>query len=233
MKPYTVEELKSGNGRDGRPILFAYEGKVYEVAPESPLWKNGYHMDRHLAGVDLTRDMEAAPHGVDILSRAKCIGHLVTGPSTLIELPPRWVALLLSKHPHPISSHFPIALSVTAALFSIVGILFDARVIELAGVFNLIVAALAMPFTILTGYLGWRYNYQRKNSFEFKGKIFLSVLLPFFMLGGLCLFGYEYFFRGSYPAGSIHVLYHVLVLSTAMNAVGLGYLGGRITFPDK
>ena len=190
-------------------------------------------MSRHLAGADLTKDMEASPHGVDVLSRAKLVGELAAGPLTSIELPPRWVALLLSKHPHPISSHFPIALSVTAALFSIVSILFDARILELAGVFNLIVAALVMPFTILTGYLSWRYNYQRRNSFEFKGKILLSVLLPFSMLGSLCFFGYQYLFTGSYPAGPIHVLYHVLVISTALNVVTLGYFGGRITFPDK
>jgi len=230
---YTAEELKLGNGRDGHPILFAYDGKVYEVAPESKLWKNGYHMGRHLAGADLTKDMEASPHGVDALSRAKLLGKLITSPSTSIELPPKWVALLLSKHPHPISSHFPVALSVTAALFSIVSILFDLRIIELASVFNLIVATMVMPFTILTGYLSWRYNYQCENSFEFKGKILLSILLPFSMLGVLCLFGYQYFFTGSYPPGPLHVLYHVLVISTALNVVALGYFGGRITFPDK
>ncbi len=229
---FSAEELKEGNGRDGHPILFAYEGKVYEVDPESKLWKDGNHMNRHLAGADLTKDMGSSPHGVDVLSKAKLVGELVAGPLTSIE-PPRWVALLLSKHPHPISSHFPIALSVTAALFSVISILFDARVIELAGVFNLIVATLVVPFTILTGYLSWRYNYQRKKSFEFKGKILLSILLPFFMLGGLCIFGYHYFFTGSYPAGPIHVLYHALVISTALNVVALGYLGGRVTFPDK
>ncbi len=230
---YTAEELRSGNGRDGHPILFAYEGKVYEIAPESKLWKNGYHMSRHLAGADLTKDMEDSPHGVDVLSRAKLVGELAAGPLTSIEPPPRWVALLLSKHPHPISSHFPTALSVAAALFSIVSILFDARILELTSVLDLIVAALVMPFTILTGYLSWRYNYQRRNSFEFKGKILLSVLLPFSMLGSLYFFGYQYLFTGSYPAGPIHVIYYVLVISTALNVVVLGYFGGRITFPDK
>jgi predicted heme/steroid binding protein/uncharacterized membrane protein len=233
MMDYTAEELRLGNGRDGHPILFAYEGKVYEIDRESKLWKDGYHVSRHMAGMDLTKEMEAAPHGVDVLSRAKLVGELATGPLSSIELPPRWVALLLSKHPHPISSHFPIALSVTAALFSIVSILFDAQILELASVFNQIVAALVMPFAILTGYLSWRYNYQRKNSFEFKAKILLSVLLPFSMLGSLCLFGYQYLLIGSYPAGPIHVLYHALVISTALNVTVLGYFGGRVTFPGK
>ncbi|WP_041584639.1 DUF2231 domain-containing protein [Syntrophus aciditrophicus] len=233
MTLYTAEELKLGDGKNGRPILFAYGGNVYEVSPESKLWKNGLHMGRHVAGTDLTKDMENSPHGIDALSKAQLVGKIVASPLPSIEHPPAWVNLLLSKHPHPVSSHFPIALSVTAALFSIVSILFDLRIMELASFFNLVVATTVMPFTILTGYLSWRYNYRRKNSFEFKAKILLSILLPFSMLGVLCLFGYQYFFTESYPTGPIHALYHVLVICTALNVVALGYFGGRITFPER
>jgi len=35
----------------------------------SRLWKTGTHMKRHLAGRDLTTDIKAAPHGIDVLDR--------------------------------------------------------------------------------------------------------------------------------------------------------------------
>jgi len=233
MMRYTPEELKTGDGKEGRSILFAYRGKVYQVAPGSKLWKEGLHMNRHLAGEDLTKDMENSPHGADILSKAMLVGELVTEPASSLEVPPALVSFLLARHAHPISVHFPIALSVTAALFSIINLVFDIQVIELASIFNQIFAAIVMPFSILTGYLSWRFNYERKPSFEFNSKLRLSIALPFSMLGAMGLFGYQYFFSGAYPAGPLHGLYHALVFTTALNAVALGYLGGRITFPDK
>lgn len=46
----------------------SYKGKVYDVT-NSRLWKNGKHVNRHEAGMDLTEAMEAAPHGMDVLER--------------------------------------------------------------------------------------------------------------------------------------------------------------------
>jgi predicted heme/steroid binding protein/uncharacterized membrane protein len=229
---YTVEELKAGDGREGRPILFAYEGKVYEVPKESKLWNKGRHMNRHSAGEDLTRYMAASPHDAGILSRVNLVGELATEPVTPPDTPPAVVAFLLARHAHPVSVHFPIALSVTAALFSVISLISDIRILELASVFNQIFAAVVMPFSTLTGYFSWRYNYQRRESFEFRYKIYLSVLLPVSMLGAVGLFGYQYFFSGAYPTGPVHGLYHVLVVTTAANALALGYLGGRVTFPE-
>jgi predicted heme/steroid binding protein/uncharacterized membrane protein len=233
MKIYTQDELKAGDGRDGRAMLFAHAGKVYEVAPGSISWENGLHMDRHPAGADLTQEMASAPHGPEIFSRARLVGEIAAVPPPSIEEPPAWAALLLSRHLHPPSAHFPIGLCLTAALFSILNLLFDIRAIELASIYNQIVAAAALPFTLLTGYLSWRYNYRRRRSFEFRNKILLSVLLPFSMLGSLGIFGYQYFFQGTYPSGPFHALYHVLVITTALNVAALGYLGGRITYPGK
>lgn len=60
----TLEELADFDGQDGRPAYFAFHGKVYDVS-QSKLWKNGSHMKRHQAGVDLTGILSQAPHGED------------------------------------------------------------------------------------------------------------------------------------------------------------------------
>lgn len=60
----TFEELESFDGEEGRPAYFAYMGKIYDVS-QSKLWRNGNHMKRHQAGVDLTKILSQAPHGED------------------------------------------------------------------------------------------------------------------------------------------------------------------------
>lgn len=57
-----MEELAQKDGKEGRPVYIAYEGKIYDVS-QSKLWKTGTHMKRHPSGKDLTTDMSAAPHG--------------------------------------------------------------------------------------------------------------------------------------------------------------------------
>lgn len=57
----STEELSFFDGNDGRQAYFAYQGKVYDVT-NSRLWKNGTHMARHNAGMDLTSVLPQAPH---------------------------------------------------------------------------------------------------------------------------------------------------------------------------
>lgn len=74
----TAEELARCNGTDGRPALFAYQGKIYD-ATASRLWKQGNHMGRHQAGEDLTAVLAQAPHGAELMERLTAVGQLVTG----------------------------------------------------------------------------------------------------------------------------------------------------------
>lgn len=46
MKEFSSEELSTFNGKEGRPVNIAFEGKVYDVS-KSPLWSKGIHMNRH------------------------------------------------------------------------------------------------------------------------------------------------------------------------------------------
>lgn len=73
----SLEELKQGDGREGRPTYIAYKGKVYDVTDDY-LWIDGDHQGEHVAGKDLTEEIAKAPHGEDVLERVKLIGVLVT-----------------------------------------------------------------------------------------------------------------------------------------------------------
>jgi predicted heme/steroid binding protein len=74
-KKFTDEELKQYNGQEGKPAYITFEGKVYDVT-NSSLWQGGDHLGAHQAGKDLTEAMKSAPHGEDVLGKAKQIGLL-------------------------------------------------------------------------------------------------------------------------------------------------------------
>jgi predicted heme/steroid binding protein len=76
MRRFTKEELSQYNGKDGASAYIAYESKVYDVS-HSFLWQKGQHQVLHTAGMDLTTELDAAPHGADMLERFPVIGMLV------------------------------------------------------------------------------------------------------------------------------------------------------------
>ena len=72
----TLEDLLQYDGTENRPAYVAYKGKVYDVS-SSPLWKNGNHTKKHLAGYDLTESLKAAPHGEEKILQMPAVGDLV------------------------------------------------------------------------------------------------------------------------------------------------------------
>jgi predicted heme/steroid binding protein len=78
MRRFTKKELAQYDGKDGRPAFIAFEGRVYDVS-RSFLWQDGRHQVLHTAGVDLTTDLDQAPHGADLLERCSMIGVLEEG----------------------------------------------------------------------------------------------------------------------------------------------------------
>jgi predicted heme/steroid binding protein len=76
MRRLTKEELAQYNGKDGAPAYIAHEGKIYDVS-HSFLWQKGRHQVLHTAGIDLTTELDAAPHGADMLESFPVIGMLV------------------------------------------------------------------------------------------------------------------------------------------------------------
>ena len=78
LKSFTVKDLEKYNGRDGKPAYVAIQDMVYDLS-QSRLWYDGYHMHRHRAGKDLTKEVLIAPHGKKVLHREKIklVGKLV------------------------------------------------------------------------------------------------------------------------------------------------------------
>jgi len=75
-KEFTLSELGEFNGRNGKQTYIAFKGRVYDVS-DSPMWIDGDHMASHEAGKDLTSEIEIAPHGEEMLQKAKQVGKLV------------------------------------------------------------------------------------------------------------------------------------------------------------
>ncbi len=71
---FTLEELALRNGQDMPEIWVGYKGKVYDVTT-SELFKGGYHYF-HATGIDLTLDMEDAPHLEDVMNDFEIVGVL-------------------------------------------------------------------------------------------------------------------------------------------------------------
>lgn len=75
LKLFTLEELRKFDGAEGRPVYVGYKGIVYDVS-SSPLFRGEKRMRCHLAGKDLTREMEIAPHGEELVFKFPVIGRL-------------------------------------------------------------------------------------------------------------------------------------------------------------
>ncbi len=73
MQEFDPESFSRFDGKEGRPVYIAHQGKVFDVT-NSKLWKTGEHMKRHPAGRDLTAEIEAAPHGTEVLERYPQVG---------------------------------------------------------------------------------------------------------------------------------------------------------------
>lgn len=78
LKKFTIKELGKYNGKNGNPVYIAYKGKIYDLS-ESDHWAGGDHMGNHQAGKDITKEVEIAPHGKEVLERntVMLVGRLI------------------------------------------------------------------------------------------------------------------------------------------------------------
>jgi predicted heme/steroid binding protein/uncharacterized membrane protein len=228
MKEFTAEELSSLNGKEGKPIYIAFQGKVYDVT-KSPLWAKGLHMNRHAAARDLTGEISAAPHGPEVLERYPQIGTVKKGPPEELKHLPLFLQDFLERfpmakrHPHPMVVHFPIALLMVASLFILLALLFQKGSFEIASFYLLILGAISSPFAMATGLITWWINYRLKPNYFVKRKIQLSILLLIFEAILIV-------WRISQVEVS-HPLYIVMMVLLTPIVSLLGYYGGQLTFP--
>lgn len=225
-------DLIQNNGKQGRPAWVAVKGQVYDLS-ESKLWKGGEHMKRHQAGEDLSSEIMAAPHGLEVLDRevVKKLGPLLEEapepdiPVFLEKLFRRFP--ILRRHPHPMMVHFPMAYLVGAAFLLLAQIAAPSWIVlEEAAFVMLVMAVLFTPPAIVTGLLTWWVNYGARPMHAVKRKLQLAVLLAFLEMVSLLLR-----FKGPVQGDLSESIYAGCMGLMAFCVVGLGWYGGHLTFP--
>lgn len=232
MEKFNKSELEKNDGSEEKPAYVAADGKVYDVS-RSRMWKNGLHMKSHRAGTDLSLELQAAPHGPEVLERYEQIGELSDqqeGPNPGFPTPPAPIAFLLDQHPHPILVHFPIALSLAAALFTIVGWLLGEEGLMTAGFYNLVFAAFAAPGAIIAGLLSWYFNYGGIWTPIYRWKAILSAILlvQYIVILLVRLMIWDSFT----PDQALYWVYLGLTALLVPLVFSIARLGGKITFPS-
>lgn len=232
MKKLDQEELEAQDGGEGRQAFVAVDGKIYDVT-ESRMWRNGQHLRAHRAGQDLSLAIQAAPHGPEVLERFEQVGELIGAdelrhPREFPEAPAalRWV---MSQHPHPVLSHFPIGLGVAVSLFALGSLALDAAGLDQAAMWDLFLAAAVAPFSIAAGLLSWRFNYGGIWTPIFRGKAGLSLLLLAVLATAVAV---RLMIVEDEPEdGAWRWAYRCLLFAVAPLVISLGRLGGKVTFP--
>jgi predicted heme/steroid binding protein/uncharacterized membrane protein len=233
MKEFDLEVLSAFNGKDGKPVYIAHQGRVIDVT-NSQLWKTGQHMKRHQAGNDLTAEIEAAPHGLEVLDRYPQVGILKRKEGYERPIPEGLDKLLsrfpvLRRHPHPMVVHFPIVFMFSAALFNLLYLIIGLKAFETTAIHCLGGGILFTPVAMLTGYFTWWLNYMARPMRPVTIKIRFS-----FLLMGIAVS--TFIWRLAVPdilgaLGGWGILYFLLVLSLAPLVSVIGWFGGTLTFP--
>jgi predicted heme/steroid binding protein/uncharacterized membrane protein len=223
----TEEELKKCDGKEGRPAWVAFRGKVYDVSA-SPRWSGGVHMKRHLVGRELTSEFAAAPHDERVFQRFPVVG-------TLVAAEPKRSNLLLEAylelHPHPVSVHFPIALTLASAAFLILYLVTGIGSLVDGAYYALLGGAVIAPITMLTGAVSWWYNHGHKLTGTFKGKAGLSAALFPVMVVTAVLWALNR--DALLEREVVGWVYFVLVIVMSVLVLSLGKLGGALVFPPR
>ena len=223
----TEEELKKCDGQEGRPAWVAYRGKVYDVSA-SQRWSGGTHMKRHQAGIDLTTEFAAAPHDESVLQRMPVVGRLVAAEQAKVH---PLVEAYLDLHPHPVSVHFPIALTLTSAAFLLIYLVTDIESLVDGAYYTLLVGAIISPFTIVTGAASWWFSYRHRLTSTFKGKAGLSAAL--FVTGVVTAVMWAPNRDALIERDAVGWAYLALVLVMCGLVLSLGKLGGALVFPPR
>jgi predicted heme/steroid binding protein/uncharacterized membrane protein len=235
VKDYNPQQLMENDGQEGKPTLVAVNGKVYDLS-QSKRWIAGSHMKRHKAGADLSEDIKAAPHGLDVLDRFEQVGTLVSPKEAPAEGFKGTVESLLDRHPffrrhpHPAVVHFPVGLLTVAPLFEAIGLITRSPKTEWAAYCCVIVGLLSIPAAIVTGYFTWWINYDATDSPTLNKKRKLAWT-------ALCLVLAAFLVRTFAVVDPLNVaeiwtvvyILLMVLLTAAVSAVG--FLGGKLTFP--
>jgi uncharacterized membrane protein len=197
---------------------------------DSKLWRGGRHVRRHQAGQDLTDVFAAAPHDESVLERVPRVGQLTPSTAETPDTHPL-LDLYFDQHPHPVTVHFPVALTLVATAFLGLSLLTGKTALETSAYYVLLAGTVTAPLTILTGASSWWFNYGHRLTSTFKGKIGASLLLFPLQVITLVVWTGQ---RGA-VVGREGTAWLLLGLALVMSAlVGiLGKLGGQLSFPAR
>ncbi|MGO9312234.1 MAG: DUF2231 domain-containing protein [Syntrophobacteraceae bacterium] len=227
----SLEELAQKDGKEGKPVYIAYEGKIYDVS-RSNLWKTGVHMRRHHSGKDLTADMSAAPHGPEVLERYPQVG-IIGSKSEIGEksfLEPLFKKFpFLRRHPHPMTVHFPIVFMLTAVFFTFLYLITADASYETTAFHCLAGGVIFTPIVMLTGFTTWFVNYLARPLRSINIKVAVSMLMLVVSLGAL-------FWREMTPdiltrLRGVSFIYLLLIFSLCPMVLVIGWHGAKLTFP--
>lgn len=233
MKTFDTEQLSQYNGKDDGPVYIAHRGDVIDVS-NSKMWKGGLHMKRHHAGSDLTADIQAAPHGLEVLDRYPKVGVLKKTLETDQSMPPVLSRLLkqfpmLRRHPHPMTVHFPIVFMMSAAMFTLLYLITGVKAFETTAMHCLGGGVLFTVVAVLTGWYTWWLNYLSKplRAISIKKCVSISMLI---------ISAIAFVWRIRVPdildhIEGINILYLVFVLSLFPLVTVIGWFGAQLTFP--
>jgi len=222
------DDLEKYNGKEGEKAYVSYNGKVYDVT-DSRLWKNGKHVNKHNAGMDLSEAMESAPHGVDVLERFKQVDTLEgfkhkreTGKKAVIK------KLYRMFHPHPMLIHFPMGLLGFIVIMQSIFLLTKEPSFEKSSFYALVVAVLFMFPTIFSGMVSWWVNYELARTKIFSYKLSFSFIL---LAMGLL----ELYLRFQNPEIAYSIsgaggFYNLLLFANIPVLAVVGYNGGKLSW---
>jgi predicted heme/steroid binding protein/uncharacterized membrane protein len=232
MKEFDAAELADFNGENGKPIYIAHAGKVYDVS-ESKLWRNGLHMKRHKAGGDLTADIQAAPHEVDVLERYPQVG--VIKKEVVEQQLPQVLDWLLKKvpmlrrHPHPMTVHFPIVFAFCTPVFIILYLITGNKSFEMTALHCLAGGIIFSLIAISTGLYTWWLNYFAKPLKAVKIKIPLAFTM---LITEIVIFIWRMMLPDVLEImGGAGIVYLLLVISLIPMITIIGWFGASMTFP--
>jgi predicted heme/steroid binding protein/uncharacterized membrane protein len=235
MKEFDQQTLAEFDGSKGEgPVYIARDGKVFDVTA-SKLWNSGTHMNRHKAGLDLTSEFPAAPHGEEVFAPFPQVGILVKKKELVEQRLPPWLARFLNRyvffrrHPHPMLVHYPIVFMFSATGFTLLALITGNRSFEVTAFHCLGAGLIFTPLTMATGFLTWWINYLARPMRSVHIKIWASLLL---MLDTAGLFAWRLLVPDILMHRSPDTYVYLFLLCALVPLVSIiGWFGALLTFP--
>lgn len=170
---FTATDLAQYDGSQGRPAYIAFKGIVYD-ASGSGRWKDGKHgAGQHQAGNDITEAIVRAPHGEEMIARLGIVGSLQKKET----YQGRLMRMVDSFHPHGSLVHLTFACVAIAPFTFSLWIVLSRPVWDEVTSSLLVVGAVSLPLSFLTGLIGWIVSYESKATRVFNVKIAMGILL--------------------------------------------------------